>query len=77
MGSSDHSYGSSSRSSESEMSNISSNNHDLLIGTLSSSSSTTPSTPRPVPGLVPLLLTCEEELDDDWTPIVHGTILYL
>ncbi|KAF9383575.1 hypothetical protein CPC16_008870 [Podila verticillata] len=68
MGSSDHSYGSSSTSSVSEMSNI---NSSVVSGTPSSSSSTTPSTPLPVPGLVPLLLTYEEELDDDWTPIVQ------
>lgn len=75
MGSSDHSYGSSSRSSDSEMSNISSINHDVVTGT-PSSSSTTPSPPVPVPGPVsaPLLLTYDEELDDDWTPIVQGTI---
>ncbi|KAF8953386.1 hypothetical protein BGZ52_011800 [Haplosporangium bisporale] len=72
MGSSDHSYGSSSTSSVSEMSNI---NSSVVSGTPSSSSSTTPSTPLPVPGLVPLLLTYEEELDDDWTPIVQANRL--
>ncbi|KAG0084574.1 hypothetical protein BGZ93_001165 [Podila epicladia] len=75
MGSSDHSYGSSSRSSVSEMSNISSNNHDVVTGTPSSTSATSPPppvpAPVPVPGTVPLVLTYDEELDDDWTPIVQ------
>ncbi|KAF9328818.1 hypothetical protein BG006_008050 [Podila minutissima] len=75
MGSSDHSYGSSSRSSVSEMSNISSNNHDVVTGTPSSSSTTSPPppvpAPVPVPGTVSLLLPYDEELDDDWTPIVQ------